>query len=236
MTDDTPARGRLWRLVQRFEAGVLAGVGLAAGALWAFLNIAGEMADGETLTIDRRLLLLLRTPGDANNPIGSKGLEEAVRDVTALGGTTLVIVVTIVAVLAFLFHKRHRQALVMAAAVALAWISSETTKSFYHRPRPDLVPHEVYVYSGSFPSGHSTLSAATYLTLAMLVASLETRRRTKALAYSLAGLVLVGVGFSRVYLGVHWPSDVLAGWCLGATWALAGWVALRAMGGQARGD
>ena len=97
------------------------------------------------------------------------------------------------------------------------------------------MPHEVYVYSGSFPSGHSTLSAATYLTLAMLVASLETRRRTKALAYSMAGLVLVGVGFSRVYLGVHWPSDVLAGWCLGATWALAAWVMLRALGGQARG-
>ena len=235
MTDHTPAGGRLWRLVKRFEAGVLAGVVLAAGALWAFLNIAGEMADGETLTIDRRLLLLLRTPGDASNPIGSKGLEEAVRDVTALGGTTLVIVVTTVAVLAFLFHKRHRHAFVMAAAVALAWISSETTKSFYHRPRPDLVPHEVYVYSGSFPSGHSTLSAATYLTLAMLVASLETRRRTKALAYSMAGLVLVGVGFSRVYLGVHWPSDVLAGWCLGATWALAAWIMLRALGGQARG-
>ena len=170
-----------------------------------------------------------------DSPVGSKAIEEAVRDVTALGGTTLVTVVTVVSVLAFLFHKKRRHALVMAGAVLLAWVSSETTKSIYARPRPDLVPHEVYVYSGSFPSGHSTLSAATYLTLAMLVASLETRRRTKALAYVLAGLMLAGVGFSRVYLGVHWPSDVLAGWCLGATWALAGWIVLRAMGGQARG-
>jgi len=235
MSERIGAAHRLWRRVKRFEAGVLAGLILTAGALWAFLNLAGEMAEGETTAIDQRLLLLLRTPGDPNNPIGSKGVEEAVRDLTALGGTTLVTLVSVVAVLTFLFHKRHRHAAVLAAAVCLAWISSETTKSIYHRPRPDLVPHEVYVYSGSFPSGHSTLSAATYLTLAMLVASLETRRRTKALAYGLAGFILVGVGFSRIYLGVHFPSDVLAGWCLGAAWALAAWVALRALGGTVRG-
>ncbi|HEX7943516.1 MAG TPA: phosphatase PAP2 family protein [Phenylobacterium sp.] len=224
-----------WRFIRRFETRVLLGVILAAGALWAFLDIGGEMAEGETAGMDRRLILLLRTPGDLNDPIGSKGVEEAVRDVTALGGTTLVTLVTVVAVLAFVFHKRLRHALVMAGAVLLAFVSSELTKGFYARPRPDLVPHEVYVYSGSFPSGHSTLSAATYLTLAVLVASLETRRRTKALAYGLAGVLLVAVGLSRVYLGVHWPSDVLAGWCLGATWAMAAWIALRSMGGTTRG-
>ena len=79
------------------------------------------------------------------------------------------------------------------------------------------------------------MSTAAFLTLAMLVASLEVKRRSKALAYVLAALVIVGVGFSRVYLGVHWPSDVLAGWCLGSAWALLGWLALRAMGGQTRG-
>ena len=113
--------------------------------------------------------------------------------------------------------------------------SSQLTKALYGRPRPDVVPHDVYVYSGSFPSGHSTMSTAAFLTLAMLVASLETKRRSKALAYGLAAAVIVGVGFSRVYLGVHWPIDVLAGWCLGSAWALAAWLALRAMGGQTRG-
>ena len=233
MIDQAPLGGRLWRFVKRFEARV--GLILAAGALWAFLNIGGEIADGETTAIDQRVLLLLRTPGDLNNPIGSKGVEEAVRDVTALGGTVVVSMVTAVAVLAFLSHNTRRHALVMATAVALAWVSSETLKSVYARPRPELVPHGAYVYSGSFPSGHSTLSAATYLTLAMLVASLETRRRTKALAYGMAGALLVAVGFSRVYLGVHWPSDVLAGWCLGAMWALAGWIALKAKDAPTRG-
>jgi undecaprenyl-diphosphatase len=225
----------LWAFLKRFEARVLIAVILAAGALLAFLEIADDMAEGDTEAIDRHFILLLREAGDRNNPIGSRNVEEAVRDVTALGGTTLVIVVTLVAVLSFLFHKKRIHALVMAVVVLAAWASSSATKALYGRPRPDLVPHEAYVYSASFPSGHSTMSTAAFLTLAMLVASLEPRRRSKALAYALAAFVIVGVGFSRVYLGVHWPSDVLAGWCLGAAWALVGWVALRALGGQTRG-
>lgn len=226
---------RVWRIVRRFEARVLIGLILVAGALWAFLNIGGEMVEGETDAVDRAMLLALRTPGDLNDPIGSRNIEEAIRDVTALGGTTLVTLVTVLSVLAFVFHRKGLHALVMGGAVLLAWLSSDASKALYSRPRPDVVPHEAYVFSASFPSGHSTLSAATYLTLAMLVASLETRRRSKALAYGIAAMVLVSVGFSRIYLGVHWPSDVLAGWCLGATWALAAWIALRLMGGQARG-
>src|SRR5205809_999152 len=85
------------------------------------------------------------------------------------------------------------------AFLTLGFLSRELTKTFYDRPRPDLVPHGAYVYSASFPSGHSTLSAATYLILAMLISSLETRRRTKALAFGLAGALLVTVGASRVY-------------------------------------
>ena len=224
-----------WRFLRRFETRVLVGLIVVAGILWAFLNIGGEMAEGDTATIDRHLILMLRNPGDLSDPIGGRNIEEAVRDITGLGGTTVVALVTLVGILAFVFHKRYRHAQVLAGAVLLAWLSSDLGKAFYERPRPDLVPHGAYVYSASFPSGHSTLSAATYLTLAMLVASLETRRRTKVLAYSLAAALVVAVGFSRVYLGVHWPSDVLAGWCLGATWALAAWVALRASGAQPRG-
>jgi len=226
---------RLAGLFKRFEAWVLIGVAMTAGTLWAFLAIADEMAEGETKGIDSRIILALREPGDLNNPIGSKNVEEAVRDITALGGTTLVALVTIVSVLAFLFHKKRLHALVMVGAVLAAWASSQATKAMYGRPRPDLVPHEAYVYSASFPSGHSTMSTAAFLTLAMLVASLEPRRRSKALAYGLAGLVVVGVGFSRIYLGVHWPTDVLAGWCLGAMWALVGWIALRALNAPTRG-
>lgn len=226
---------RLWYFLKRFEARVLLGLILAAAALWTFLDIADEMADGETRGVDSRIILMLREPGDLNNPIGSKDIEEAVRDITALGGTTLVIAVTVVSVLAFAFHKRRIHAAVMASAVLAAWASSHFTKALYGRPRPDLVPHEAYVYSASFPSGHSTMSTAAFLTLAMLVASLEAKRRSKVLVYTLAAMVVAGVGFSRVYLGVHWPSDVLAGWCLGAVWALLGWMALRTLNAPTRG-
>lgn len=229
------ALARIWKFVRRFEARVLIGLALAAGALWAFLDIADEMAEGETQSLDSRIILGLREPGDLNNPIGSRNIEEAVRDITALGGTTLVVIVTAVSVLTFLFHKKRVHALVMAGVVLAAWGSSQATKALYGRPRPDLVPHDAYVYSASFPSGHSTMSTAAFLTLAMLVASLEARRRSKALAYAVAALFVVGVGFSRVYLGVHWPTDVLAGWCLGSAWALAGWIALRALRAPTRG-
>lgn len=225
----------LWRFLRRFEARVLIVLMLAAGALWAFLNLGGEITEGDTDAADRRLMLLLRVPGRADDPIGPRRLEDAVRDVTALGGTTVVALVTAVGVLAFALHGRYRHALTMLLGVLLAWGSSDAFKLLYDRPRPELVPHAVKVYSASFPSGHSTLAAATYLTLAMLVASLEPLRRTKALAYGLAVLLLIAVGFSRVYLGVHWPSDVLAGWCLGAMWALTAWLGLRMAGGKIRG-
>jgi undecaprenyl-diphosphatase len=235
MTARPSPPSKLWLFLRRFEARVLIGLALVAAALWAFLTLGGEILEGEAFGLDRRLILLFRTPGQPGDPIGSRSIEEAVRDVTALGGTALIALVTVVAVLAFAFHNRYRHAAIMAGAVLLAWASSDASKAFYARPRPDLVPHGAYVYTGSFPSGHSTLSTATWLTLAMLIASLAARRRSKALAYGLAGLIVAAVGVSRIYLGVHWPTDVLAGWCLGSIWALAAWLALRASGGKVRG-
>jgi undecaprenyl-diphosphatase len=134
--------------------------------------------------------------------------------------------VTVVATLAFAMHRRWRHAGVMAGTILLAQVSSRLLKNLYDRPRPDLAPHMVEVYSASFPSGHSMLSAATYLTLAALIAHLEVKRRAKVLVFVVALLLMAAIGFSRVYLGVHWPSDVAGGWCAGAACALAGWLAL----------
>jgi undecaprenyl-diphosphatase len=215
------------KLVRRIESRALLLIIGAAGAVWAFFNIASEVGEGDTLALDRRILLALRNPANPRDPIGSRSFEEAMRDVTALGGVTVMALVTVVAVVAFLMHGRRRHALVLGATVLLADISSEALKRIYGRPRPDLVPHGSYVYSASFPSGHSTISAATFLTLAMLIASLEPKREVKALVYVLAMGMVLAIGFSRVYLGVHWPSDVLAGWCLGAAWGLGAWSVLR---------
>lgn len=213
-------------LLRRLESRALILLMALAAAVWAFLAIADEMAEGGTMAIDRRLLLMLRVPGDISDPLGGRSLEEAMRDLTALGGFTVLTLVTVVAVAAFLLHRKRLQALILAGTVLISQVCSEQLKHLYGRPRPDLVPHGSYVYSASFPSGHSMLSGATYLTLAMLVASLEPRRATKALVFVLAVVLMVAIGFSRVYLGVHWPSDVLAGWCAGAAAAFLAWLAL----------
>lgn len=216
----------LRNLIRRLETRALLLWLGAAGAIWAFLKLAGEMTEGETNAFDSRILLALRRPGDLADPIGSRSVEESMRDVTALGGFTFLTLLTVVATLALLFHGKWKRALVFAGAVIAANISSEVLKQVYDRPRPILVPHGSYVYSASFPSGHSTLAAATFLTLATVIASLEPRRSTKILTYVVAIILTIMVGFSRVYLGVHWPSDVLGGWCLGAAWALAAWIVL----------
>lgn len=217
----------LLNLLRRIESRALLLVIGLTGALWAFFNVASEVVEGDTAALDRRILLALRNPAHPGDPIGSRSFEEAMRDVTALGGFTVVTLVTVVAVAAFLIHGRRRHALVLAGTVILAELSSDVAKTLYARPRPDLVPHGSYVYSASFPSGHSTLAAATFLTLAVLIAALEPNRGTKVMVFALAIALVLAIGVSRVYLGVHWPSDVLAGWCLGAAWALGAWTVLR---------
>ena len=222
------------QILRRLELRALLLIAGLSGAVWSFFNIAGEVGEGETHAMDRRLLLMLRNPVDPNDPIGPRAFEEAMRDITGLGGFTVVTLVTVVGGLMFVFHRRWRHALVFVATVLLAELSSEWAKGFYGRPRPALVPHESYVYSASFPSGHSTLSAAAYLTLAVLIAGQETGRATKALVFALAVTLVLMIGASRVYLGVHWPTDVFAGWCLGAAWATAAWSAVRRLGGVTR--
>jgi undecaprenyl-diphosphatase len=225
---------RIGALLARFEARALILWAAAAAVLWGFLVLAGEMREGETAAVDRQLLLALRTPGHPADPIGPRWFEESMRDMTALGGVTVLTLTTVTAVLALLFHRKRVHALVMGATVLLADVSSEVLKVVYDRPRPMLVPHGSFVYSASFPSGHSTLSAATYLTLAAIVASLEPTRKLKILVFALAVLIIAGVGFSRVFLGVHWPSDVLAGWSLGSLWAFAALIGLHALRGPPR--
>ena len=221
-------------ILNRLEFRTLALIVAAGTAVWAFFKISDEVRENETEAIDRILLLALRTPGHPSDPIGSRSFEEAMRDVTALGGFTFLTLLVTITVLCLWFYRQRRQAVVLAVTILASQASAELLKSFYGRPRPDLVPHGSYVYSHSFPSGHSMLSAATFLTIAAILSSFERRRRAKAFVFAIAMLLTAAVGMSRVYLGVHWPSDVLAGWTLGAAWALAGRLALSVWrGGEA---
>jgi undecaprenyl-diphosphatase len=218
----------LWaRATKLVEGRGLIEIGALCAAAWLFLAVADEVTEGDTSSIDRRILLAFRSAGDPRDPIGPRWLEESMRDVTALGGFTFLTFASVLLIAALLFWRRRREALVFATVVLATLASSELLKLFFGRARPDLVPHGSIVYSASFPSGHSTLSAAVFLTAAVILASLVSEPRAKAFILAIGALVVVAVGISRVYLGVHWPTDVLGGWALGAGWALLARILLR---------
>jgi undecaprenyl-diphosphatase len=219
---------RRWTTLVRRELAPLLLLIAIAGGVWLFAELAEEVGEGETQAVDRAVLLALREPGDLSDPLGPGWLEESGRDFTALGSIAVLALLTL-AVSGFLVldGKRHA-ALLVLAAVAGGLLGSHLLKEAFERPRPDLVPHRAVVYTASFPSGHAMMAASTYLTLGALLARVQKRRRLKAFLLVLSALLTLLVGASRVYLGVHWPTDVLAGWTAGGVWAFLCWmVALR---------
>ncbi len=216
-------------LFRRVEAVTLVAIVAIAAALWAFVALASEMLEGELHAFDETVLLALRTPGDPSNPIGGKQIEIAMRDITALGGVTVLTLITVLVLALLVLQRQRASALFLAVAILGGQVLSHLMKSGFSRPRPDLVPHGVEVATASFPSGHSMMAAVTYLTLAVMLARTETRAHMRAFYILSAAILSILVGISRVYLGVHWPSDVLAGWSLGAAWALAVWLLARAL-------
>jgi undecaprenyl-diphosphatase len=206
---------------------LLIAVLLIAGALWLFVEIADEVREGESIAFDRTILLALREPGDFANSKGPLWLQHAARDVTSLGGGTVLAIITAAALGFLLLTRRIAPAILIAASGCGGAVLSMLLKSAFDRARPEIVPHLVDVYSASFPSGHAMLATTTYLTLGTLLAEVQPRRRVKLYLLSWAVLLSLAIGVSRVYLGVHWPTDVLAGWCVGSAWALlCGLVAL----------
>ncbi|MEP9352923.1 phosphatase PAP2 family protein [Xanthobacter sp. KR7-65] len=219
-----PVVGPLLASVSSMERATLAVVGFIALAFYFFIAVADEVLEGETGRLDRDILLSLRNPADASDPLGPPWLEETMRDFTALGGTGVLTLLTLL-VLAFLTMTRKRHAaLLVAFSVAGGTLLSQILKWGFDRPRPDLVPHGMSVYSQSFPSGHAMLSAVVYLTLGALLARTQARTGVKVFLLASAAILTVIVGISRIYLGVHWPTDVLGGWALGAAWACSCWL------------
>ncbi|MGP1358375.1 MAG: phosphatase PAP2 family protein [Roseicyclus sp.] len=192
----------------------------AAACFCGFAALAAAVPGGATLGFDRALLLALRAPGDAADPLGPEWLEKAARDLTSLGSVFVLCLLAAAGVGVLLRMERGRAAVFVLASTGGAVLLSRLAKDLVDRPRPDLVPHGDMALSASFPSGHAMLSAATYLTLAgvatRMLADPRPGRCAIVLALALTGLV----GASRVHLGVHWPTDVIAGWLGGAGWAL----------------
>lgn len=215
------------------EKSALLSLALATGSIYLFAELADAMVEGDTREIDQLVLLAFRSADDLSDPLGPRWLEEMMRDFTALGsvGVLTTLSVTVVGFLA-LTGRRYAARMVMYSLLSGVLVS-HLLKWGFDRPRPDLVSHGMTVYTQSFPSGHAMLSALVYLTLGALLARTESDPRVKVYLLTVAALLTVMVGVSRLYLGVHWPTDVLAGWVVGAGWALVCWLAMLWL--QARG-
>lgn len=212
-----------WLARARKELWPLLVVGLLALGACAFFEIADDVGEGDTHGFDRVILDGLRDAG--GQPIGPSWLRIAAADLTALGSVTDLGLVVVLVAGTFLALRRWRMALVLVLASAGGLGLSQGLKAIYGRERPPLSFHAVEVVNASFPSGHAMMSAAIFLTLGALVAQFTPLKRLKAFALASAVLLTLLIGASRVYLGVHWPTDVLAGWCIGAAWAALWWLA-----------
>ncbi len=194
----------------------LAGIAAAAVAL-ALVLLVGLAVDHWSFAFDHAILVSLRAWG------GPSWLPRVAKDVTALGGAVILTLVVIAVTGLLLVQRLWLTALAVLAASISGGMAVDAIKAWAGRARPDLVDHLVTVTNASFPSGHAANSATVYLTVAAL--STQVLRQSAARTYTVVvAVLLVGaIGLSRIYLGVHWPTDVLAGWSFGTLWALAWW-------------
>lgn len=203
----------------RIDSRILAGFLGLAGAGFAFLKLASEVMEGDTFALDRAILTSLRRAADPALPIGPAWLQGAMIDITALGGVTVLTLLTVLTAGYLAAARKSAMAAFLIGATGGGAILGTLLKGLFARPRPGLVAHLVEVHTTSFPSGHAMNSAITYLTLGTLLARTEQSPRVRVYLLTVAITLTLLVGSSRVYLGVHWPSDVVAGWCVGASWA-----------------
>lgn len=213
--------------VKAMEMATLLFFAIFAGGLFLFAQLTGEVIEGDTHALDEAILLALRQPGDLSVPIGPYWLSHAMDDITSLGGITVLSIMTALATLYLVLARRRKIAAFMLFSVAGGWATSTVLKILIARPRPEIVPHLVNVQDLSFPSGHAMLSAVTYLTLGALLSRTQPTRTTRLFMIGTALSLTLIIGLSRIYLGVHYPTDVLGGWCAGASWAVGCWLVAR---------
>jgi undecaprenyl-diphosphatase len=224
---------RFLRSLPPIEPLVLIVLAVCAASLWGFIKTADAVLENETQAFDRWMLSALRDPANPADPIGPPWVEEMARDVSALGGFTWITFATVVIAIYLWIDDKTRMAVLLFAATASGALLSLILKSVFARPRPDLVPHLSQVFTSSFPSGHSMIAAVVYLTMGSLLASVISNRTLKVYVLAIAVMLTTAVGLSRIYLGVHYPTDVLAGWLAGLVWALFCWIVARVL--QVRG-
>ncbi|RYD97674.1 MAG: phosphatase PAP2 family protein [Sphingomonadales bacterium] len=206
-----------------------------AALLLLIIWFGHELAEGDGASIDRAIMLWMRVPGHPDVPAGPAWLPSAMRDITALGSATILTFVVAAAAIFLALHQRMRSVALVLGATILGSLVITFIKALISRARPDLIDRLMQETSHSFPSGHSANSAIVYLTLATLFFPVLPDRHMRGFVLGVALLLTGAIGVSRVYLGVHWPSDVVAGWVFGGAWAMLWWwIELRLLAGKQR--
>ena len=216
------------------EPTVLFSLLLVVAGLWVFVAIADDVVEGAALPTDQRIINALRHPGDPRRPIGPAWLPEAARDITALGGVVTLSLVTFVTAGFLWLNGKRGTARVLLLAVCSGAVLTFWLKELFDRPRPAAELHLTEVATASFPSGHSMMSAVVYLTLGSLLAATFSQWRLRVYVVGVTLMLTLLIGLSRVYLGVHYPSDVLAGWAAGLAWAVLCRLLLRRLAHRGR--
>ena len=198
---------------------------LTLAASFGFVVVAWLVAAGRTEAVDRSLMLLTRNPADPDDALGPAWFEEMLAEITALGGYTILVIVSGLVLIALLLMRQRQAAVFLAISLVGGSIVSSLLKALFARPRPDLVEHLDQTFTSSFPSAHAMVATLAYLTLATVCVRFLVQHSSRVFVLVAAVLLAIAIGASRVYLGVHWPSDVLAGWFAGAAWAGLAWLA-----------
>jgi len=208
---------------QRFLFLVLALVFLTA-FIWGLVVLTREVKLGHTQKTDEQIMIALRSPEHVDDPLGGLWVEHLARDLTSLGSTYVIILVTLATGGFLAFNNHRRSAVLLLTATASGMVVYYVFKQAIGRPRPELVSHLVHSETPSYPSGHAMLAGLLFFGLALIAGKELASIRLKLYLICVAVLLALAVGASRIYLGVHWATDVLAGWLAGFGWALLWWL------------
>lgn len=208
--------------VARTEFAALGALMIVVLGAMTFVEIADDMTEADGQAFDQMVLHWMQpVPGQ---PRGPWWLHEAAGDITSLGGIAVLGLFAIVAIGMLLILRKRLSALLLVVGLAGGVGLSEGLKALFERERPPAVYQAVETLNASFPSGHALLSTVFYLSVAVMMTRAFPRKRLKAYVLGVGMVFALMVGLTRVYLGAHWASDVMAGWCVGAAWAMALWL------------
>lgn len=208
----------------RMEIAAVCALFVVALGIAVFADLAGDMGEGDGQAFDQAVLSAMRPHADPSDALGPWWLEEAAADLTALGGIAVLGLFATIVILFLFFQRKRLSALLLMAGLGGGLMLSEGLKSVFERDRPPQVFQAVDTINASFPSGHALLSAVFYLSIGVMLTRAFPRRRFKAYVLGVGVALTVIVGMTRIYLGAHWATDVLAGWSAGAAWAMTLWL------------